>query len=62
MEISETYGRFDNNSKDSFKKFFDANYAAFYFNDQREWVAVQDYDNENDFLFVPKEMLNGLNI
>ena len=23
---------------------------------------VQDYDNENDFLFVPKEMLNGLNI
>ena len=62
VEISETKGRFDNNSKDTFKKFLDANYAAFYFNEQREWVAVQDYDGENDFLFVPKEMLNGLNI
>ena len=62
VEISETKGRFNNNSKDTFKKFLDANYAAFYFNEQREWVAVHDYGGENDFLFVPKEMLNGLNI
>ena len=62
VEVSESKGRFNNSGNDTFKKFMDANYAAFYFNEQGEWIAIQDYDGANDFLFVPREMLKNFNI
>lgn len=62
VELSETSGRFNNSCTDTFKKFTDANYSAFYLNRNGEWCAVQDYIYENDFLFVPNEILNTLKI
>ena len=62
VELSENKIRFNNTCRDTFKKFKDLNYSAFYFNKNREWCAVENYNGENDFLFIPKEKLNNLNI
>jgi FkbM family methyltransferase len=59
VEISESPGRFNNSGNDTFNKFISADYAAFYFDKERQWRSVQDYNHDNDYLFVPKEVMES---
>lgn len=59
VELSESEGRFNNSSIDTFNEFKGFGYAAFYFAGAGRWSFVESYNGETDFLFVPQEQVKS---
>ena len=57
VEISEAANRFANTRQDTFDIFMKADYAAFYFDQDQKWQRLDEINQAEDFLFVPKEEL-----
>lgn len=57
VEISEAADRFANTRQDTFDIFMNSDYAAFYFDKNQKWQRLDEINEAEDFLFVPKEAL-----
>ena len=57
VEISEAANRFANTRQDTFDIFMNSDYAAFYFDKNQKWQRLDEINEAEDFLFVPKEAL-----